>query len=42
MELAIEFYKWMLKNDTQENADKWLHYTDEDMFRAFIEEMEGV
>jgi len=38
METAIEFYRWMLKNNTPENTEKWFHYTDEDMFRAFLEE----
>jgi hypothetical protein len=40
MKLAIEFYNWMRKNDTPENAEKWFHYTDEDMFNAFMGEKE--
>jgi len=35
MKTAIEFHNWMLKND---KLEKWFHYTDEDMFRAFLEE----
>ena len=37
-DFAIEFHKWMMLNDTQENADKWFHYTDKDMLNAFKEE----
>lgn len=37
-EFAIEFHNWMRSNDTQENADKWFHYTDKDMLNAFKEE----
>lgn len=35
---AIEFYNWMRKNDTPENADKYFHYTDKDMLNVFKEE----
>jgi hypothetical protein len=35
---AIEFYHWMLNNDTQDNAEKWFHYTDRDMLNTFKEE----
>jgi hypothetical protein len=35
---AIEFYRWMRVNDTQENADKYFHYTDKDMLNAFKEQ----
>lgn len=38
-EFAIDFYNWMRKNDTQENSDKYFHYTDKDMLNAFKEEM---
>jgi len=31
----IEFYKWMRKNDTEENAEKYFHYSDEDMLNEF-------
>lgn len=37
-EFAIDFYNWMRKNDTQENSDKYFHYTDKDMLNAFKEE----
>lgn len=37
-EFAISFYNWMRKNDTQENSDKYFHYTDKDMLNAFKEE----
>jgi hypothetical protein len=37
-ETAIAFHKWMLKEDTWEKADKWFHFSDEDMFKAFLEE----
>ena len=33
---AIEFYHWMMKNDTPENADKYFHWSDEDMFKEFL------
>jgi hypothetical protein len=35
---AIEFHRWMKKNDTQENAEKYFHYTHKDMLNAFKEE----
>lgn len=35
--ISIKFYKWMLENDTQDNADEWCNYSDEDMFNYFIE-----
>lgn len=37
-DFAIKFHKWMRLNDTQENAEKWFHYTDKDMLNAFKEE----
>lgn len=36
MEEAIKFYNWMKENDTQENADKYCGFSDEDMFYVFI------
>jgi hypothetical protein len=36
---AIAFHKWMKNNDTSENAERFFHYTDEDMFEVFIEEI---
>lgn len=35
---AIAFHKWMKINDTQENADKYFHYTDDDMITEFKKE----
>lgn len=35
---AIAFHNWMRKNDTSENAEKFFHYTDEDMLNVFKEE----
>lgn len=32
---AIEFHRWMAKNDTQENAEKYFHYTHKDMLNEF-------
>lgn len=37
-EFAIDFYNWMRENDTPINADKYFHYTDEDMLNTFKEE----
>ena len=37
-EIAIEFYKWMRENDTLANAERFFHYTDEDMFNEFLKE----
>ncbi len=33
---AIEFHHWMVKNDTPKNADKYFHWSDEDMFKEFL------
>ena len=35
---AIEFHRWMMKNDTIENADKYFHWSDEDMFNEFLKQ----
>jgi len=35
---AIAFHRWMKKNDTIENADKYFHYTDKDMLEKFKKE----
>jgi hypothetical protein len=35
-EQIINFHKWMLKNDTAENADKYFHYSDDDMFNEYL------
>jgi hypothetical protein len=37
-EFTIKFAYWFRKEDTQENAEKWFHYSDEDMLNAFKEE----
>ena len=39
-EFAIKFANWLRKEDTQENADKWFHFSDNDMLNAFKEELE--
>ena len=36
--VAIEFHNWMMKNDTIENADKYFHWSDEDMFNEFLKQ----
>ncbi len=41
VKIAIDFYRWMLKNDTMENAEQFFHFTDRDMFNVFIEEVYG-
>jgi hypothetical protein len=35
---AIEFYRWMMKNDNAENAEIYFHWSDEDMFNEFIKQ----
>jgi hypothetical protein len=37
-EFAIDFYNWMRKEDTPENAEKYFGYTDKDMLNVFKEE----
>jgi len=34
--VSISFHKWMIENNTQENADKYFHYSDEDMYKEFM------
>ena len=34
-DFAISFHQWMRVNDTQENAEKYFHYTDKDMLNEF-------
>lgn len=34
----IGFHKWMLKMDTETNAEQFFHYTDEDMAEMFLDE----
>jgi len=38
MKDAIEFHKWMLKNDTLQNLERFCNYSDEDMYLAFEKE----
>tara|TARA_R110000803_G_scaffold8577_4_gene27421 strand:+ start:1677 stop:1811 length:135 start_codon:yes stop_codon:yes gene_type:complete len=35
MNEAIEFHRWMISNDTIENAEKYFHWSDVDMFIEF-------
>jgi len=35
------FMKWMRENDTPENAEKYFHYTDEDMYNEYQNELKG-
>jgi hypothetical protein len=35
---AIEFHRWMRKNETIENAEKYFHFTDKDMLNEFKKE----
>jgi hypothetical protein len=35
-EISIKFYQWMKENDTLENAEKYLNYSDSDMFDEFF------
>jgi hypothetical protein len=37
---AIKFAYWLRKEDTIENAEKWFHYSDEDMLNVFKEEQQ--
>ena len=38
-EFAVGFYRWMIRNDTMENAEKWFGYKDEDMLEAYKREL---
>ena len=33
---AIEFHRWMMENDTMDNANKYFHWSDDDMFKEFL------
>ena len=35
-EQLIAFHKWMLQNDTEQNAEKYFHYSDNDMWHEFL------
>ena len=39
-DFSIKFAYWLRKEDTQENAEKWFHFSDNDMLNAFKEEYE--
>ena len=32
---AIAFHRWMIANDTPGNAEKYFHYSNEDMYNEF-------
>lgn len=32
----LSFHKWMLENDTAENAEVYFHYTDKDMLEEYL------
>ena len=32
---AIAFHRWMIAYDTPDNAEKYFHYSDEDMYNEF-------
>ena len=38
-QFAIQFHLWMLQNDTQENAEMFFGYSDEDMMNAFKQQL---
>jgi len=35
---ALNFHNWMRENDTQENAEQWFGFSDQDMLNAFKNE----
>ena len=39
-EFAIKFANWYITENTPENAEKWFHFSDNDMLNAFKEEYE--
>jgi len=32
---ALNFHNWMRENDTQENAERWFGFSDQDMMNEF-------
>ena len=40
-EHMIGFYKWMLENNTEQNAVKYFHFTDNDMLDEYYNEQYG-
>ena len=37
-EQMIKFYKWMLENNTEQNAEKYFHFTDSDMLNEYYKQ----
>ena len=37
-EQMIDFHKWMIENDTAQNAEKYFHFTDSDMLHEYYNE----
>jgi hypothetical protein len=37
-EQMIKFHKWMLENDTEQNADKYFHFTNSDMLNEYYKQ----
>ena len=35
-EQIIGFHKWMLENDTPENAERFFHFSDNDMLNEYL------
>ena len=35
-EQMIGFHKWMLENDTPENAERFFHFSDTDMLNEYL------
>ena len=35
-EQLIGFHKWMLENDTPENAERFFHFSDNDMLNEYL------
>jgi hypothetical protein len=37
-EQMIKFHKWMLETDTEQNADKYFHFTNSDMLNEYYKQ----
>jgi hypothetical protein len=37
-EQMIKFHKWMLENDTEQNAEKYFHFTNSDMLNEYYKQ----
>ena len=35
-EQIIKFHKWMIENDTPENAERFFHFSDTDMLNEYL------